>query len=208
MRSVLLPACSHPQPNPKFLPDGDCGYCCLAGIMNSSVNEAYEYVDKIRPTRTDMSKTRDAMSNLTMRAIADVWNTSQTTLKLEGLDARKLCVDIWECKQSWGTPSWEMSNVWANKIYEILKNDYALMASIDFRGRGPRFKDRETDHAVLIIGLKDIKTRINEIAVRIDIIITISCSVRGIWECEVDEFLFKYGGFNAIPFILKRIQYL
>lgn len=206
VRSILLPVSSNQQPHPGILAGGDCAYCCLSGIMNTTVLEAYEYVDKLRLTSDAMEKERRSLSNICMRKIAEVWNKSQTSQVTPKLDAKELCHDIWECKQPWGAPSWEMSHVWAKKVYEILKNDYTLMASIDFEGRGPRFKDRETNHAVLIIGLKDVMRRIDDNCSAIDTILTISCSVRGIWTCEISEFLFKYGGFNSVPFILKASE--
>lgn len=207
MRSMLLPAISSQQPHPNILSGGDCAYCCLAGIMRTDVIEAYEYVDRFRSASNgSMEKERRSLSNSCMRKIAEVWNKSQTSQVTPKLDAKELCQKMWECKQPWGAPSWEMTGAWSDKVYEILKKDYALMASIDFEGKGPRFKDRETNHAVLIIGLKDVYRRIDDHCSAIDTILTISCSVRGIWTCEVSEFLFKYGGFNSVPFILKASE--
>jgi hypothetical protein len=207
MRSVLLPVHSNPQPHPNILSGGDCAYCCLSGIMNTTVLEAYEYVDRYRLiSNGTMEKERRSLSNSCMRKLAEVWNKSQTSQVTPKLDAKELCGNIWECKQPWGAPSWEMTGSWSDKVYEILKKDYTLMASIDFEGRGPRFKDRETNHAVLIIGLKDVMRRIDDNCSAIDTILTISCSVRGMWTCEVSEFLFKYGGFNSVPFILKASE--
>jgi len=206
---VILSTRAVPQPKPNILPGGDCGLCCLAGIMGTTVDAAYDYVTKPGAPREALYSTR-------MRDVARVWNAEQgvsDALPLFGTNALRAWAgrvlpaeaadfDWWPPpeKQAWGTPSWAQSPLWFAAVSWCLQNNYVLMTSIDHHGKGPSLSG-DTNHAVLIVGAEEIAEPCSiPDATRIVPLVSISCSVRGLWRLPVQQFLFDYGGFHCHPF--------
>jgi len=209
---VQLPTRSTPQPSPGILPGGDCAYCCLSGIMGISVLEAYEHVDKLRKEegQTRLGKDRNSLSNHCFSIVAEYWNeeirSDRRYRQAAEIFAVPELMNVHPMRQMYGAPSWEMSSTWFESVYATLDRKYVLMASIDFEGKGPRKHScGGTNHAVLIVGAYT-KLRAHEKvpgAYHVDQMLQISCSVRGLWEIETYDFLFDYGGFNCVPFLLR-----
>lgn len=193
MRSASLFIQPLPLPSPSIMPIGDSGYCCLASIMNTSVEEAYHYVDLVRLHRNDVDQHRGPLTPILLRILAIVWNKTKLSKDLDAdlseqiifTEISKLWDDIPKEEVQWPINP-------TNNIYRALKNNYALMTMIDKDGKNKGFSNLK--HAVLITGLNDTEDG--------KTMLTVSCSIHGTWQCSSDEFLSDYGGFDIVPFLV------
>ncbi|CAK0752584.1 hypothetical protein CCP1ISM_470001 [Azospirillaceae bacterium] len=176
---------------------GDSGYCCLAGIMKSTVEEVYDYVDLVRLHREDVDQNRGPLNAIMLRLLAVIWNKSRKS-EVTGVDLSEQIIftdisKLWDDIPKDKVVQWPIRpSTLLDSVYRALNNNYALVVAIDEKGNNIDFNN--LDHMVMIIGLADTpdgKTTL-----------TLSCSIHGVWKCDADEFLSKHGGFDVIPFLV------
>lgn len=186
---VILPRRVLPQPKPAISPGGDCAACSLGGLLGFlSVQEVYEKFSSGLARGTTWSEARDRLYEA----------------KAEGLIDR-LVTDVpvwppeWQAKMTWGLPGWSMSLEWFAYMTMAFDAGYYGLTSISHKGLGPV---THTDHSVLLCGVREREEPVivegKKLANKIIQELLVSCSSKGDYWVEVNEFLERSGGFNVL----------
>ena len=69
---VVLPRRVIPQPKPGVVEGGDCGGCCIAGLLNIPIERAYELQDPDE-------RPKDAKDKPKEKSIEDAWAEDAAT---------------------------------------------------------------------------------------------------------------------------------
>lgn len=195
---VILKRRVKPQSHPPIIEGGDCGACAIAGILNITLEKAYENQDD-RWRMGDKKK-----------AVAFSWPNMSYTLNNFGwgdndlIDAVIDETPMWpsEHHQSvalWGWTSWSMNLSWCAYIRMALQAGYYGFCSVAHDKSGPM---HQGDHWVVICGIREKEEDVPNFpkAKHIATELLVSCSSRhpdGAW-INSGEFLTKWGGFNVI----------
>ena len=182
------------QSTGRVMDGGDCGYCCLAGILGVSIERAYEVVEM---RMLEGWKSRQNMN---------VWRW-KLLLRSFGLDDSEYRPEHNYYKTGAIPLPWDNLN-WIDGVRDIIKVGCVLVVSIRFNGcvsPEPR-KGRDTDHNVLITGYRE------ECGVpgarRLERSIRVSCSVRGDWWIDWEGFLYWHGGYPGFVIDVSRMREL
>lgn len=177
-----------PQPSPAIVRGGDCGACCLAGVLGLSVREVYE-LNQEGPA---------ALSWWCMQQVIDA-ATSQGLLA-DAVTTVPIWPDVHPAHMAWGLPSITQSTGWIDYVRLGLAGGYYAIAQVNYARRGA---PSEPDHWVTICGMRrrwmppdgEIRSLHTEVLV--------SCSAAGGSEEWVSarDFLTKRGGFA--PMLVK-----
>lgn len=198
-KEIVLPRRAIPQPSPHVVPGGDCGGCCIAGVLDVSIVRAYDLQDKdTRP--------KDARD----KPVPFGWCEMVYALQNAGWGWSHLVdsvideVPIWPCwrnKHTWGMglPGWSMNLPWWMYVRMALLAGYYGVCQVSLDGKGPLAM---SDHWVLICGARQVEVPHPTMkgASRVDLEILVSCSARhpqGEWRDSL-KFLQECGGFNII----------
>lgn len=181
---VVLPRRVVPQPTPNIHPGGDCGWCCLAGVMQITVQEAYDRFEH---------DPREGIGWYEMR---------QMLLKGEHagwFDRVITDVPVWPdamppAKWAYGMSVSPLE--WFNYVRMALDAGYYGFASVDSQK-----KREEPDHFVLIVGAREryVPHKTMKMAKTVELELLISCSSRATPDEEwvsVHNLLDQRGGYN------------
>lgn len=139
---TVLPRRVQRQPLPFLHPGGDCGACCLAGILDVPVPQAYDLAFHDPADRVSVG------SGPGMRAALD-------RLEREGLlDRVQTDVPYWHEPDSFawfGACGWQSSDAWFRYIRMALDAGYYAIAPVTHGHDGPV---ADVDHVVLIVGAR------------------------------------------------------
>lgn len=139
---VVLPRRAVPQPLPFLHPGGDCGACCLAGLLGTTVEEAYNVACHKPEDHVSVG------SGPGMRTALDL-------LESVGLlDRAVLDIPYWNEPDvfSWfGRPGWGSFDAWFRYLRMALDAGYYGIAPVVHNHTGPV---ADIDHVVLLVGAR------------------------------------------------------
>lgn len=198
LRDVVLPRRAVPQPHPTVCPGGDCGACCIAGVLGISVAEAYDLQDK----DCRASTAKDVPVPFSWYSMIHALKCYETGYPLHDgvLDSAPLWPwEISGAQTTMGLTSWVQGSAWWNYVRMGLCGGFYGVCHMDIEGKGPLSSH---NHWVVICGARIVRVPIESVpgAARLDSQILVSCSARypdGQWR-DTFEFLEKYGGFNIV----------
>lgn len=189
VEETVLPRRVVPQPQPHVSVGGDCAACVVGGLLDLTVLEVHERLCDGDPTAPSRPETLRVLH----RAHA------------EGLLSRLVTVTpVWptpDYYMAFGPSGYLHSLEWFGYARMAMEAGYYGVASVVFDQTGSQGKcPPETDHLVLLCGVREIPRSVGEGAVRIDQEVLVSCSARSSPDeewVEVREFLTRRGGYNA-----------
>lgn len=174
-----------PQSAMKVMPGGDCGYCCVGGLLElSDVLQAYEVVERTMPEGSWRS--RQSMHPSRWREF----------LEGLGMTFRPFNPAFDHYKDGVPEVPW-LNNNWAVEFEQLVERGCVLVGSIRFERSVFPDPTRGSihDHNVLITGY-----RVNTVphptvprAWNVNKEIRIACSNKGEYWMEIDEFLYWHG---------------
>ena len=193
---IVLPRRSLRQPSPSVVSGGDCGACCIAGLLGISVEDAYEMQDPdCRP-----SSAKD-------KPVPFGWENMSHSLEWRSggkIDAVLSNVPFWpdtihEANTFFGFPGWNASIPWMKYVRMGLQAGYYGLCQIVFQGGGPLALN---NHWVMVCGARQFSEPNPRVPGAWDIHdqLLVSCSAKcpeGYWLNHMDM-LRTYGGYNII----------
>jgi len=181
---------SLPQSSGRVMDGGDCGFCCLAGILSlPTILSAYEFLESII---TEDWKCRDSMS---------IYRCKYFLLAL-GVEFKDFQPSFKYYRKGLPPLPWDNHN-WPAAICALLKEGNVFLTSVRFNRSAPPppRSGMESDHNVIINGYrqfwKDHPTVKNAKSLTKEI--RVSCSVRGTYWIGWEELLYWHGGYPTIP---------
>mgnify|MGYP001469470245 CR=1 FL=1 len=188
-----------PQISPKVLSGGDCGYCCLAGLLGVSVPVAYEITESRMP------------KGFEGRASMCAWRW-RFLLQSFGLPGEEYRPKHYYYKSGAIPMHWDNRN-WIDGVRDVVAAGDVLVASVRFN-RGappPPHTPGDSDHNVLITGYKQHwlphPTMAGAASQSREVLI--SCSAKGESWIPWDELLYWHGAYPAfvVPVAALRQAY-
>jgi hypothetical protein len=179
-----------PQSSGHVLDGGDCAYCCIAGIFGlPTILSAYELVESHMPeeggwrTRCSMSVHRNEMF---FESVMGEFQEYQPPFMhyRPGLAALP-----------WDNTNW----IWG--VRQICEAGHVLLASIRLTGSPPRAPRTggDTDHAVIINGFRQKWVPSQVVGGKsLSQEVRISCSAKGRYWIDWENFLYYHHGYPAI----------
>ena len=190
---LILPNRSPRQPQPSVAPGGDCGGCVLSGLTRIPVKDVYAVA---REDKKDESFSYPTMRDALYRLCS-----------LGHLKHIVTASPIWPeevFRRPFGYEGQLMSLAWFDHIRVAIEARYYAVCEVAMRGRN--LEDQhgaETDHWVLLCGVR-IRHEPNKAvpgAMNVEQEVLVSDSATSMpperWV-EVNEFLKKHGGFQAM----------
>lgn len=166
-------------PQQGINPKGDCGPCCMAGIIGVPVAKIYEMLGRI--------------DGMTYFCMVDLCQKLQTEGFISEWDNKLLEKAEWESEpwvNTFGRPAWMNCFPWTNHVSAKLHSGWVGLAMVNMRGQA--LTDNMTaNHWVLIVGCKNGENKSDKM-------LKISCPTLGDYEKNAYEFLMHYGGYNTI----------
>jgi len=196
---VILPRRVIPQPSPHVVAGGDCGGCCISGVLGISINQAYSLQDKD-------CRRKDAQD----APVPFGWHDMGFALKNGGWCGNTLTDTVIDEIPMWpgwvhksqltkGFLGWQYHLPWWHYVRMGLLGGFYGICQVSLDPKGPLGSH---DHWVLICGCREVETPIEAMpgARRIDQHILVSCSARhpqGEWR-DASKFMIDHGGYNVI----------
>lgn len=187
----VLPLRSARQPAPAINKGGDCGFCCVAGILQISVGEAYQFF----PKKEEDGSGNRGLSWYGMREL--LWSLVTEHQKLDRIIDR---VPFWMASSGLRQFDMHCDNLaWFAYARMAIDAGYYGLASIRHDGTGPLV---DSDHWVLFCGARERRephpTVQNASVIKQEILASCSATCpAGKWV-EPREYLRRHGGFNAL----------
>lgn len=155
--------------------DGDCGPACIAGVSGKEIHEIYELHGRV-----------DGLS----------YSSVIKLLNLMGIEYENFLPSYNMYSQNpeyyeFGMPAYINFKAWWDLSKDRINRGMVGLAKINMDGKA-NIEDF-ANHFVIIYGLEKRKEHSAK-----DLIVLISCPTKGEYEVPVKEFLWKYGGYNAI----------
>jgi hypothetical protein len=187
---VVLPLRVVPQPQPSLNPGGDCSACVIAGILGLRVEDVYEDLGRGAPRGLTYYCRRELLERAKSRGLIDrlvlavpLWPNSMDGYLAFGHQGHLFCTE------------------WFDYMRMALDAGYYGIASVQFEKTGAgTAMPPETNHAVLICGVRERRVPLSQGACRTDNEVLVSCSSKSSPDLEwveVQEFLAQRGGYNV-----------
>lgn len=196
LTEIVLKRRAVKQPMPKLFNGGDCGACCIAGVFNIAVQEAYELQDKDERPK-DAKEKPYPFSWWGMRFALHAWEKGYSDGVLDDVPIWPWCET--QMSLGHGIKSWYQNIPWFHYVRMGLLGGFYGVAQVDYNSRGPLFSH---DHWVLICGARERESPHETVkgAHKLNQEILISCSSKnpqGYWK-DTRDFLRDDGGYNVI----------
>lgn len=186
LQQTIVPLRASKQPQPAISKGGDCGLCVLAGLLGTSVEDAYR---QFSPEQKPLS----------YHGMLEALHKARQSNLIDRLIHRVPC---WpgrtDAVRMWGDPAWCSNLPWFDYIRMALDAGYYGIAQVSHDREGPM---HDGDHWVLICGCREMLRRVSEKCSAIDQEILVSCSSTKTPDeewVEVREMLQKRGGYNCL----------
>ena len=154
---------------------GDCGPACLAGISGKSITEIYHIHGRIDGlSYSDIIKTLNVLGLEYENYLPNYNRHSDNPEYFE-----------------FGMPAYRNFNAWWDLSISRMKKGFVGLAKVHINGQANT--EDFANHFVIIYGMQKRKEHSAK-----DLIVLISCPTKGEYEIEAKNFLWKYGGYNAI----------
>lgn len=201
------------QPKSSINKGGDCGACCLAGILGWNESQLYElYKLILLPYRGGHPREIGDVNWWDLKSDKLHYNLHDEMRVIEPIIFDPINLHILSDNDKFSSPlytvPWRLEPYWMQKIKIYLEAGYVGMTEIKLEGNLDNIHTYgEVNHWVLINGAKQ-EIEIEEFEdggtiTHIKKYVRVGCSVKGNYWIETDNFLKKYGGFN-VAFIRKR----
>lgn len=190
---IVLPRRVVPQPTPPIVPGGDCGACVLAGVLGLSVAEVY-------------ARLRGKTESIYFGEMGRILRVCDSQELADGAidePAFWLPFNGDAGMYSFGIQARDCVRGWVNYLRMALTAGYYGIAHVDFNRDVASKRGRETNHWVLLAGLRarwaphatvaGARTLVEEVLV--------SCSARSSPDEEwvdVHDFLRERGGLDLL----------
>jgi hypothetical protein len=138
MTEIILPKRVVPQPQPPLNPDGDCGACVLAGLLDVTVEEVYKRKGEIKPF---------SWHSLHKVVGEAFWNGE--------LDRFVSKTPFWpnpDALRGFGDPGWMSNLEWYDYVRMGLDGGYYGLLNYNMDGGGPFAM---SDHFVMVVGARE-----------------------------------------------------
>lgn len=181
---IVLPRRVRPQPQPHLHPEGDCGPCVLAGLLDWEVRDVYERLYDGKPRSLSREDMRRAL-----------WGSRGFDRIIE---EAPLGWTVYEAHRAFGSPAHLQGLGWFGYIRMAVEAGYYGLAQVSYRKLGPTGPG--TDHWVLLCGARERHPPAGQ-GGTIAQEVLVSCSAKSSPDEEwVDahEFLRSRGGFNLL----------
>jgi hypothetical protein len=183
---VVLPRRVLRQPSPPLNPGGDCGPCCLGGLVGLSVPAVYAELADDKVTGMSYAAMRQAL-----------WKAHGAGLLDRLIDDHPLWIaGRYEAHLTWGVPSWTQNLAWFHYVRMALEAGYYALAQVVHSRGGAAYAP---DHWIMLVGARE-QRREFEGGASFEHEVLVSCSSTSTpdeeWVLERD-FLRNRGGFNV-----------
>ena len=194
---IEVPVVALPQSSGSVMPGGDCGYCCLAGLLGlPSIKEAYEITESRMP---------DGWSN---RASMCAWRW-QFLLRSYGVLSNEFRPKHKYYKTGAVPVPWENLN-WINGIRDLFKTGAIFVASIRFNGIPPPPPGTSgyTDHNVLLTGYRERWETVKHVKGALSQVreLRVSCSQKGEYWIDWEDLVYWHGCHPVFPIYLDTLR--
>jgi hypothetical protein len=203
--SVEVPIQTLRQPSPAFVKYGDCGACCLAGIIGwgeSSFPELYEHSLRLYPDGKKPEPHPVSWGDLLFQA--GPW--LHVRRLIEPVEIDPVAPDMSEWQQNLHNPyamaPWNLEEQWVKRLRVYLRAGYVGMTTIHNSGLGPYQvrPDGErhfegTNHWVLLTGAKQTWEEPEPGRFQPVVRVRVSCSAKGEYWIKAADLLTLYGGY-------------
>ena len=193
------------QPKPRINPGGDCGACCLVGLIDWNKEDIPKlYKSILRDYYGGKKREIGAIDWYDLKEKANNylhWEKGLISpIMIDRPNIAKLEENEIYFNQHHTLP-WLSDELWVQMVKTYLEAGYIGMTTINFDGEYNQEKMKGTNHWVLINGLKQkwIKEGNTKKAKKE---VRIGCSVKGNYWVDVRDFLKNYGGYT-VAFIRK-----
>jgi hypothetical protein len=177
-----------PQSSGHVLDGGDCGFCCLAGILGlKSILEAYEILESHMPGDDWKKRSSLCINRLGM------------FLEALGMPSDEYDPPFFRYKKGLAPTPWDNVN-WPWGVRRTIMQGSVMLVSVRFNSSVPPLSPTTEDHMVLFNGYRQrlvgtslpyCKKLVSEIRV--------SCSHAGRRWAEWDDLLYHHGCHPAVP---------
>lgn len=204
------------QPSPSLNSGGDCGLCCISGVLGHGT----EFVREAYRLAYDSPDTIRALSLPCMtKALSNLHHQHGLIEDLADYPVQPR-VGFGRGVSPWGYPGDQLFNEWLHQLRTHLEAGYVGVTEILFSGGGRTtadFKYRGSDHWVLLIGAKSVYWEKRDEQGKFqfggwDKYVKVSCSVKGDYWVDIQDFLTQYGGFHVLfvrpvpmPTVTRRV---
>ena len=185
---LILPRRSPKNPTPCISPGGDCGACVLSGLIGIPVKDIYRIIrenDNVSPF--GLSDMHGA-----------VWYLKSANKIQQMITDYPIWIEHF-FRFPFGLQSQMMSLPWFNYIRMALEAGYYPICEVNMKGKV--LEVHETDHWVLICGIRTKLGKKRGVGQCIDNEVLISDSARTMPDerwIEINDFLMNFGGFQNI----------
>lgn len=178
------------QPHPFFAPIGDCGACCVSGVTGMSVEEVYEF---LKPHRGDYAAGKPKGDYCTLGYSTIIFMLQELGLAHENFLPAQNIHTLNPEYFPFGSPSHFNSREWEKLSKDRVRKGMVGIAQVNFDGQAHMSQHLNHNHFVIIYDLEDVETEHGSRTM-----VKVSCSVKGEYQVEAREFLWRFGGYNAI----------
>lgn len=190
------------QPSPALNHGGDCGLCCISGLLGHGT----EFVREAYRLAYDNPDTIQALSLPSMvQALKNLCHRYGLAEEVADYPVQPR-VGFGRGVSPWGYPADHMFNEWLHQLRTHLEAGYVGVTEILYSGGGRTTADfhyRGSDHWVLLTGARSVywEDRDGDGKFRCGgwhKHVKVSCSMKGDYWLEVKDFLTQYGGFHVL----------
>ncbi len=191
-----------PQPHPYIVSGGDCGGCCLTGLLNfppEKIREIYEMAwenqDDGKINSFSMVSMQRALDNFMYRQkLIEIWIDDYVL-------PTAYVSTTWGMPTPWGYPGYKLEMEWTQRLRTYLEAGYVGLAEVLFSGESNitnEYKHKDTNHWILLTGARSIFISNEFGGGHWERQIRMSCSVKGNVWLKAKQFLMRYGGFKTL----------
>jgi hypothetical protein len=179
---VTLPRRALPQPHPTIAPGGDCGPCCLAGLLGIDVATVY---------RELCAGKREALTWYGMREALFAADERLDRI----IDETPIWTPARWPRAPWGLPGEDLALHWYQYVRMAFDGGCYALAEVHHAGGGPA---HETDHWWLLCGAREIEPPGGTGLIRQQVLVSCPASCPGGRWVDASDVLARHGGYSVL----------
>lgn len=178
---VVLPRRAVPQPRPAVCAGGDCGACCLGGLLGLPIPAVYHR----------LRKDAEAFTFHDMRQA--LWSAGGMLDRI--VEETPIWVPCRWPRAPWGIPGPDLVPHWFGYLRMAVDAGYYGLAEVHHAGGG---YPEETDHWVLLCGAREVEPPPGGGAILQQVLVSCpASSPEGRWV-DAGDLLLKHGAYSAL----------
>ena len=206
------------QPKPRINEGGDCGACCIAGIIGYTAEQLPKlYKNILKPYYGGTPREVGSVNwaDLLDKTSKFMHNKLQITepVVIDNINFNDVEKHNIYHNPYYSTP-WNLIKPYIHKLRTYLEAGYIAMTTIKYDGTANPLDFKGTDHWVIINGVKKETTKVKlDSGYRYDVEfkVKIGCSVKGQYWINAEKLIKNHGGFNLafirkIPIVKPKIK--